>query len=342
MRTEKQIEASRLNGANATNDAPARPYPHYFPTQRSTSGQGPVTAAGKLNSAANSAFSTGPRTPEGKARSARNAHKRQILANSVALPAERNEEFLELLHDYRESLRPVGFLEERVVETITVSDWHRRRYWVVGMVRVAHATVLQEQASDSFTRKFSQEYGATQTALAVGNLVDHGRSLEFFRRCDASYSREYRNARKELKELQADRFKQEQAILDDGGDSTDFECYVESEFPEYSFTEKDSEQTEPNIPFRGAGTNDDAIPDPPVQADAEADTQLAAQLVVQPDTATGAAEKVVDQTEPDSVDGSDIPFRGVSVELPFKARWDPALVALPNRDPDIPFRGAGG
>jgi hypothetical protein len=46
MRTEKQIEASRLNGANVTNDAPVRPYPHDFPTQRSTSGQGPVTAAG--------------------------------------------------------------------------------------------------------------------------------------------------------------------------------------------------------------------------------------------------------------------------------------------------------
>jgi hypothetical protein len=179
-------------------------------------------------------------------RSTSNAHKRQLLANSVALPAERSEAFLELLHDFRQSLRPVGFLEERVVENIAVSDWHRRRYWIVGMTKIAHATALQEQSCDDFTHNFSRERGATQTAMAMSNLVDNGRSLEFFRRSEAGYSREYRHARKELKELQADRFKYEQAILNEGGDSTDFECYVESEFPESSFSEKMSEQTEPN------------------------------------------------------------------------------------------------
>ena len=240
MRTEKQIEASRLNGAKS---------------------RGPVTAEGKRISAANAAFSTGPRTPEGKARSSKNAEKRQILANSIALPAERNEEFLELLHDYRASLRPVGFLEERVVETITVSDWHRRRYWMVSMAHVAHATGLQEQSMDAYTLKCSQENAATPTALAIGNLVDHGRSLEFFRRCDSGYSREYRNARKELKELQAERFKLEQSILDDGpvsplgalaGDSLDFETWDEPE------PENIAEPTEPSIPFRGVGANEPA------------------------------------------------------------------------------------
>jgi hypothetical protein len=210
MRTEKQIEASSLNGAKS---------------------RGPVTDAGKRISAANSAFSTGPRTPEGKARAAGNARKRQLLANSVALPAERNEAFLELLHDFRQSLRPVGFLEERVVENITTADWHRGRYWIIGMTKVAHATELQTQSCDDSTHSFSRERGATQTAMAISNLVDNGRSLEFFRRCEAGYSREYRHACKELKELQADRRKEEQAILDEGGDSTDFECYFDSEFP---------------------------------------------------------------------------------------------------------------
>jgi hypothetical protein len=104
------------------------------------------------------------------------------------------------------------------------------------MAKIAHATALQEQSCDDFTWKFSQEFGAIQTAIAVSDLVDKGRSLDFYRRCEAGYSREYRNARKELKELQAERRKYEQAILDDGGDSTDFECFEENCEP----TEPDS------------------------------------------------------------------------------------------------------
>ena len=224
MRTPKQIDAARLNGAKS---------------------RGPVTPDGKRISAANSAFSTGPRTPEGKARSARNQEKRQLLADSVALPAERTEEFLELLHDYRQSLQPVGFIEERVVETIAVSDWYRRRYWCLGMAKVAHATILQEQSSDDFTNALHQEIGGIQTALAVSKLADTGRTLEFFRRCDSGYSREYRRARLELKELQTDRFKREHLERLDGPPDFDIAACFEKGSFEKSCFEKNADN-EPN------------------------------------------------------------------------------------------------
>src|SRR5437879_5822619 len=123
MRTQKQIEASRRNGAKS---------------------RGPVTAAGKRISAANSPRRSSVRPFETQ-RSLSCQEELQILANTVALPAERSEEFLQLLHNYRLSLQPIGFIEERVVETITACDWYRRRYWGLGMAKVAHATAIQEQ-----------------------------------------------------------------------------------------------------------------------------------------------------------------------------------------------------
>jgi hypothetical protein len=133
------------------------------------------------------------------------ARHHELLANSITFPAESKAAFLKSLQDFRAALRPVGFLEERVVETITVADWHRRRSWALGMARVAHAAILQEHSADKFTRELNQQIPAVNTAMAVTNLVDNGRALEYFRRCDAGYSREYRRASQELKELQAER-----------------------------------------------------------------------------------------------------------------------------------------
>jgi hypothetical protein len=232
MRTQAQIEASRRNGAKS---------------------RGPVTAEGKRKSAANSAFSTGPRTPEGKASSSRNAEKHHALANSVALPNECKEEFLQKLQSFHASLQPVGFLEEQIVETIAVADWHRRRYWIVGMAKVAHATKLQEKTPDLLAHELNREIPAVHTALAVSDNV---RTLEFFRRCDTSYGREYRRARLELKELQAER-KQKEAEdqffenIEAGLTTDDF--ISPNEF------EKFIKQTEPNQPAPPVESTTDTI-----------------------------------------------------------------------------------
>jgi hypothetical protein len=257
-----------------------------------------VTAQDKLNSAANAAFSTGPTTPEGKARSARNAYKRQLLANSVAFPTECNEEFLELLNDYREALSPVGFLEERVVETITVCDWYRRRYWVLGMARVGHATALQEQSADDFTNEMHNDIAAVQTALAVSNLADTGRTLEYFRRCDSGYSREHRHARQELKELQTDRAKREHLERLSRPPDFDIEsCFVHTddlaeEAKKYSQrTEPDQKTSSTDVQsWEPYSPNDDAIAEPLVEGAVEGNAQRDVQVDTQPVVASHVHE----------------------------------------------------
>ncbi len=87
MRTERQIEASRANGAR----------------------------------------SRGPVTPEGKYNSSRNAFKHGLLADTVVLKSELEHRFLELLDDLMEELQPETSIEYSLVETMAAARWRQLR-----------------------------------------------------------------------------------------------------------------------------------------------------------------------------------------------------------------------
>ena len=78
----------------------------------------------------NATRSTGPRTPEGKARVKWNALKHGLLARSVVVPLkggpENRRQFKALLEQLHDELNPVGMLEEMLVEQIAVAYWRRR------------------------------------------------------------------------------------------------------------------------------------------------------------------------------------------------------------------------
>jgi hypothetical protein len=79
----------------------------------------------------NAQRSTGPRTQVGKARVKFNALKHGLLAKSVVLPirsrSENRSRFDALLAQLIEELKPVGILEDMLVEKIAVSYWRLRR-----------------------------------------------------------------------------------------------------------------------------------------------------------------------------------------------------------------------
>lgn len=75
----------------------------------------------------NAQQSTGPRTPEGKARSARNATRHGLLSDRMVLDGESEKELAKLRDGMRRSLRPVGELEEELVERMVASVWRKRR-----------------------------------------------------------------------------------------------------------------------------------------------------------------------------------------------------------------------
>ena len=79
----------------------------------------------------NAQHSTGPKTPEGKMQSRRNALKHGMLASDWFITegdgAENAAEFNEFLTVLREDLEPAGALEEILVEKMAICCWRQRR-----------------------------------------------------------------------------------------------------------------------------------------------------------------------------------------------------------------------
>src|SRR5215469_10676761 len=75
----------------------------------------------------NAQLSTGPKTPEGKKQTRRNALKHGILASDWFITAgdgaEDAAEFEEFSATLHEDLEPVGALEEILVEKIAICCW---------------------------------------------------------------------------------------------------------------------------------------------------------------------------------------------------------------------------
>src|ERR1043166_3069090 len=77
----------------------------------------------------NGSLSRGPKTPEGKARSSRNATRHGLLAKCVLLPHESRENFEVLLNQYIERFGPLDAVEEGLIEEMVAAFWRIRRAW---------------------------------------------------------------------------------------------------------------------------------------------------------------------------------------------------------------------
>jgi hypothetical protein len=75
----------------------------------------------------NASRSTGPRTLAGKAVSSRNALKHGLRARAILLPGENKRSFQRLFKVFRAEHRPVGPLQEILVEQMAVAYWKLAR-----------------------------------------------------------------------------------------------------------------------------------------------------------------------------------------------------------------------
>jgi hypothetical protein len=77
----------------------------------------------------NAQKSTGPRTPEGKARVALNALKHGVTARTPFIPSDDPDEFADLTRELLEDLDPRTALERELADRIVGICWRRRRLW---------------------------------------------------------------------------------------------------------------------------------------------------------------------------------------------------------------------
>ena len=75
----------------------------------------------------NALRSTGPKTPEGKARSALNALQHGIRSSLAVIPGESLEEFETLYDAFRADYQPTDSMEEILVRHIASAEWRLRR-----------------------------------------------------------------------------------------------------------------------------------------------------------------------------------------------------------------------
>src|SRR5262249_59773483 len=87
----------------------------------------------------NSRKSTGPRTPEGKARSRFNAVKHGCRARAPILPGEDPDAFRRRQEAWAEALAPGDVVEQFLIERAAVASWKIERADRVEAARVAEA-----------------------------------------------------------------------------------------------------------------------------------------------------------------------------------------------------------
>jgi hypothetical protein len=86
-----------------------------------------ASPARQFANTANAQLSTGPRTEEGKARSAQNARKHGLTAKELVIAPEQREEFEELLADFQAEIRPQGPIQQTLFDELVAAAWNLRR-----------------------------------------------------------------------------------------------------------------------------------------------------------------------------------------------------------------------
>jgi len=87
----------------------------------------PASAARQSANVSNARLSTGPNTPEGKARSSQNARKHGLTAKDLIIGPEDREEFDELLTGLQADVAPEGALQQVLFDELVASAWNLRR-----------------------------------------------------------------------------------------------------------------------------------------------------------------------------------------------------------------------
>jgi hypothetical protein len=154
----------------------------------------------------NGAKSHGPKTPEGKARSSQNALRHGLTAESPTLPTESQDDFQTLLNAYLDRYHPADAIETELVQTLAITRWRLRR---VGLIESCMLENEMEQSRVHLSWQFTEIGDDNRLAFAFRNLANGGRAMDLLIRYEASLTRAYDRAAKQLDQLQNHKLRNE-------------------------------------------------------------------------------------------------------------------------------------
>src|SRR6266436_798929 len=102
--------------------------------------------------AANAQHSTGPRTPEGQARSSQNARTHGLTARDLVIAPNELEEFEELRSDYQTAVQPQDAIQQSVFELLVGAAWNLRRIRRMEVRACSDTTLTAEKLEKELDR----------------------------------------------------------------------------------------------------------------------------------------------------------------------------------------------
>src|SRR5437660_595261 len=102
--------------------------------------------------AANAQHSTGPRTPEGQARSSQNARTHGLTARDLVIAPDEREEFEELRSDYQTAVQPQDAIQQSEFELLVGAAWNLRRIRRMEVRACSDTTLTADQLEKELDR----------------------------------------------------------------------------------------------------------------------------------------------------------------------------------------------
>ena len=154
---------------------------------------------------ANAQLSTGPHSDAGKAKSSLNAVKTGLTGRAVLLPSEDAEAYEAHLLHCVEAFAPVGEREIQLVQSLTDTQWRLARipnletgFFALGRLRCAE--LFEEEKNPQVRRAM----------IDAHILIEDARHFKNLHLQESRLTRRYSQDLKELKELQAERKREQQ------------------------------------------------------------------------------------------------------------------------------------
>jgi hypothetical protein len=126
---------------------------------------------------------TGPRTKQGKRRASLNSTKHGVFSKVVVLEGESRVEYERLLAGLRETLRPVGALEELLVEKLATLVWRQRRLLIAEGAEIRKNTQFLELDQRLREREEAENFSRLLDPLNNHGLIGGIHNPDVLERC---------------------------------------------------------------------------------------------------------------------------------------------------------------
>jgi hypothetical protein len=172
-----------------------------------------ATARQQQASRANGARSKGPVTAAGKARSALNALKHGLFAETWLLPGESEEEYQALREDYLATFQPLTVAELAAVDEMIAGGWRLRR---VRAIEQAEFELALEELAEKIAERYPHATAAQRLALAYRRLSERG-TVQQIERQEARLARLHDRAAARLDRIRQEHDAGEEAAVPEAG-----------------------------------------------------------------------------------------------------------------------------